>query len=589
MKTSFTNRDSLSLAAVRTPGKGLFAAYCGISLFAILYIPYFVPVPPSTADSYIFGYNNRAGIVLFLLLVSIGAIWTRGFHLAFATTQTISKIPRKNIWLSLAVESAACAAMYFGVCRFKPIGESAYEINRAWLVSLGKIPYVDFEWTYGSAILYIPAWISRLFHVTIPQGYALFWAMASLGTIVLIYLTINLIDFPCKHKTFLFYLFNFCALLEVPNFCAAYTLQRYFFPLFFILVIYNVSRQHSRLAPIRAGATAVAFTVILIFIAPEMAIAHAFACVLLLLPPSSAWVQVKQLAAYLVTVVLLGLLFIVGVRIHVLDGVRSAGQGISSLPITFAPATLMFFCAVYICACYVVRRATHRAMHDNTIALIACAFPMTAAALGRCDPGHILTSGIGFFIAAFFYASTSPRVWKAYRAGFLALVLLPCSLLMFLGLAGTFKTYALPVFPATANPHSLYAGEVPSGDGLLETPFSYEPAARDFYYSTQIDYGYFDGNADLATPAAIQRKIDELRQHPQRSLLLESRILEFCDADQENRRIYLSFLLFSPYTAKAVHHRTILVPLCDYIRAHYALAVPGSPENFNYALWSPTP
>ena len=56
------------------PPRAALAVYFALSLFAILYIPYFFPVPPSTSDSYIFGYNNRIGILLFLLCVAAGAI-----------------------------------------------------------------------------------------------------------------------------------------------------------------------------------------------------------------------------------------------------------------------------------------------------------------------------------------------------------------------------------------------------------------------------------------------------------------------------------------------------------------------------------
>jgi hypothetical protein len=168
-------------------------------------------------------------------------------------------------------------------------------------------------------------------------------------------------------------------------------------------------------------------------------------------------------------------------------------------------------------------------------------------------------------------------------------VLLPCSLLTILGFSGSLKASALPAFPVDSNPYSLYPGAIPTGDGLLELPFAYEPDAKGFYFSRQFDYGYFDGSDDVATPATFQQKIDELRQHPQRSLLMGSHILELCDADQENRRIYLSILLFSPYLARAAHHKTLAAPYCEFIRAHYAVSVPGSPENFNYSLWSPKP
>jgi hypothetical protein len=74
MNTASEDRAATRFPALRSPGKGPLAIYLVLSLFAIFYLPYFFPVPPSTSDSYIFGYNNRVGIILFFLLVSFGAV-----------------------------------------------------------------------------------------------------------------------------------------------------------------------------------------------------------------------------------------------------------------------------------------------------------------------------------------------------------------------------------------------------------------------------------------------------------------------------------------------------------------------------------
>ena len=99
-----------------------------------------------------FGYNNRVGIILLLILSTIGAIWTNGLNLEFSSQGPSAKIPFKYLWVGLAVEFLACSVMYLIAGRYGGFEESAYNIHRVWLVSLGKSPYIDFEWTYGSAI-----------------------------------------------------------------------------------------------------------------------------------------------------------------------------------------------------------------------------------------------------------------------------------------------------------------------------------------------------------------------------------------------------------------------------------------------------
>ena len=71
-------RDRAS--AIREAMRPAFLVYVLLSLLAISFVPKLVPSEPSASDSYLFGYNNRAGIILLLLLVAVGVIWTRGLR-----------------------------------------------------------------------------------------------------------------------------------------------------------------------------------------------------------------------------------------------------------------------------------------------------------------------------------------------------------------------------------------------------------------------------------------------------------------------------------------------------------------------------
>jgi hypothetical protein len=81
MKTALENPASNALRSFKTPTERPLVAYIVLSLFAILYFPYFFTVSPSTSDSYVFGYNNR--IAHYSLAVPATAqnfqyeLWTR--------------------------------------------------------------------------------------------------------------------------------------------------------------------------------------------------------------------------------------------------------------------------------------------------------------------------------------------------------------------------------------------------------------------------------------------------------------------------------------------------------------------------------
>src|SRR5260370_23301317 len=104
MKTLSEHQAAMRFSALREPGKGLLVVYFALSLFAIFYIPYFFPVWPSTSESYIFGYNNRVGVILLLLLASFGAFWTKGLNFNFSATGSSHNVRLIYLGLALAVE-----------------------------------------------------------------------------------------------------------------------------------------------------------------------------------------------------------------------------------------------------------------------------------------------------------------------------------------------------------------------------------------------------------------------------------------------------------------------------------------------------
>src|SRR5262245_13525172 len=71
-----------------------FVPYVFIAMAAIFYLPRLVPTAPSASDSYLFGYNNGAGIVLLLIFVALGAVLSRGFNLQARTNSRSGALPR---------------------------------------------------------------------------------------------------------------------------------------------------------------------------------------------------------------------------------------------------------------------------------------------------------------------------------------------------------------------------------------------------------------------------------------------------------------------------------------------------------------
>jgi hypothetical protein len=600
----------------------------------LFYLPYFIPQRPVASDSYLFGFNNRAAIILLLVFSAGAAIWGKGTNLALLPAGHPKKIAGRTLGICLAIQLAACLAMDLLAGGFGGFWESTYEIDRVWLLAQGHLPYVGFEWPFGVLFLYGPLWLSHLFHGGIAQGYNAFWTLSSLAGVALLFATINRLDYPTPRKTSIFLILFIAFLPSVLGMGAHYTLLRYIAPFYCILIVTRVSTGNTRRKAQRlAAALAVCFTAMLLLISPEMAFAHAFASAILLFPRKPA-ISPAGLAAspYAAMLVGLAVLFGAALKLHLLDTLLASGGGADSFPIPFSVPVLFFYAVVFVCACSVVQRWSDPSLTDNSIGPIILSIPLLAAALGRCDPGHILVNGVGLMIAVFLYASCSPRMWRLYCSSFIvAMIAIPGytayrGFLPRLGIAAmrtaaeetmpgvtgmrasiaefgirhmpasAFKSARLTeierlrvhVVPATINFFSLYPGlGVSRSDGILEAPFGYKPNGFGSYHSSAVDYGYYEGIENANTPLAVQRKIDELARHPDRDLLLPDASASLCSVDGRLQRGLLSVFFFSPYLARVSHPVSVHQPLCDYIAEHYTLARSATTDNFEYELWLP--
>jgi hypothetical protein len=396
-------------------------------------------------------------------------------------------------------------------------------------------------------------------------------------------------------------------------------------PIYFILVIHRIIKGTGPGSRAYGALLAVAFTAVLLLISPETAIAYAFASICVFALAYSNW-KCVNLAIFAGLIAALGAVFLAAMKLHVLDTVRASGGGADSFPISFAPFMLLFFAAVFLCACYVYLRLTQRRIDDNTVGLIAFSIPMLAAALGRCDPGHVLLNGLGIFLASMFYASNYRIAWRWYIRTFIVFLMvlsalsglwlyLPtmrqCSVL-FIRESGNdsrihralthlgkvyIADFAAPakrakwekaleaaqssVAPKTVGLAVLY----PTWHGAYLAPFGYRPNGIGTYLSDRVDYGYYEGNENANTVEAIQKKLAEIKDHPEKALLLHEHFEDTCRIDVSAERQELSILFAFPYLGRAVHTESVRQPICDYISYQYELEQVPTPENFDYGLW----
>jgi hypothetical protein len=600
----------------------LFPVFAVCGLAAVLYLPYQFTMSPSVSFSYLFGYNNRAGVAILLLVIAVGVFWTRGFSFEFKRICDSPLVPTTTLLWSLSTVLLGCLAMYILAGRLGGFAESAYEIDRSWLTLQGKTPYVDFEWPFGAALLYGPVALHHLLSLDIVSAYYLFWSLNCLLGVCILYLLINAIDYPSSRKRSIFLLSCSAWFPSIINMGTHYTLVRYSLPLYFIVI---VQKRIQRGEILLASTLVTTFTILLFLYSPEVAISFTLASgTLLVLSSHKRGMAFSFIFAGLLASI--AAVFWAGAKLHVLDTVRASGGGADSFPVMLSLHILFFFFALFVCSCYAYQHFSGGTLKDNTIGLLIFALPMLAAAMGRCDSGHVYLNGLGVYIASLFYLSGTDRTWRWSKLAFIVvLIVVPCTQILWIN-APTFARLGIGVVSsgdggqlrhevsktgrALINKFAplekkqkwqeeleiLLNGGVPqnvdlsavypSWKGKYLAPFGYKPNGFGTDLTSQIDYGRYEAMENANTPAAIADKVSEIRDTPTSALLLPDNYMSFCNVDVHEATRQIEVLFAIPFTRSPVHTESLRLPICSYIEANYRLVVAPTKQTFYYGLWA---
>lgn len=600
--------------------KFLLGIYGCISAFLVFYIPTVVPGRPVSAESYIFGYNNRVGFVLFIVLISVGAIFSRKLNLQFASVDCSDQVTKKTLWVCMAIALVLCVAMYVLTARIGGFGESTYLINRIELGSHGLHPYGDYEYAYGAFLIYAPILFSRTMHISIPNAYYLFWILTVVGGVWMLAAVINGIDYASKHKNTIFLLLYIFMLSAIITTGANYSGFRFLSAPLFGLIVYRKIRDAKLQSQIAGSALAILFALLLLLISPEFAIAFSLGIsvyffLFYMYSGTKSW-----LLPYCGMVLLLGFLMFFANKFQVFHTLKSMGSGGNNFPIIPDAQILTFFALAFVCACYLIYVFSRKEFRSNTVLILVISIPCLAGSMGRCDAGHIVFNGIGTFMVGSLILSNYPRWWKLYRGVFfVAFIVFSYASVLWFYSASIARASAFLVLRSGMNAGSsidesltykiavrhygkqvadkklgnmrlLLAQDATSDHiatpselhGVAEIPFGYFAT----HNTTSFDGGYYFGLENAFDPKSVDSKILELAEHPDRELLLPEKYADNCHIDAKASRKLISFLFVYPYLNRAVHTDDIYAPLCNYITDHYVLIVPPQPSTYGYGIWA---
>ena len=609
------------------PAGWSLAAVCAVTLILLLWLPYRFAVAPSFSDSYLFGFNNHAALILILAFAAAVAVCTLRWTWPQAADRPGDCLSRKSLCWALALTLTVSGALAFAASKLDGIEESIYLIDRLKLVLAGHTPGVEFEFAYGAFLLYGPAFLAHVLRLTASEAYFLFWTLTNLVGVVLLYCTLQWIDVPfrLRRAAFLFFFaFAFTAMLCTGT---NYSLFRFITPLFLALSIYRVLYRNAPSWSILLGI----FLILpcyaaLLTISPELALA--FACgmclYVLLFLDLRAW---RTLLCFLTLLPALFLVTWIAARLQVFATLNAFRTGGFNFPIPPAPHILLFLTTFGLVSSYCLQRFRLR-QPDAVVVLTLVSAGSVAGALGRCDLIHTLLDPLGCWIAAFVLVGRFRIFGRVYvYAACFIFVLLNARFSLY-GRAIGWSKAALPAIFANEPDHSnsrldhfieaqsasLFGAQkakiklaemrffahhqrgiqpsrlygYPSGT-VFEAPFSFTPSRFGTLQTKEIDPGFYFGMVNVLTPQAVQRKVAELADHPERPLLVLAGNEDSCTPDPEGERQTITLYFWYPYHAAVRNPDSVLEPVCTYIRTHYRVAIPASPEHFGYALWRRLP
>lgn len=575
-------------AEIWRSSKRWFIPYVLIAFAAVFYLPRLVPSVPSAADSYLFGYNNRIGILLFLFFTGLGVVLTRGFNLQATAPSEDRRLPRWMLPVSLLLVALGCGAMYVVAGRYHGFGESYYLIDRIALLDQGRTPYIGFEFVYGPAQLYGPLFFHKILPLGIGDAYYLFWALSYLAGTWFLFKCIDEIRFPTSAKPAIYVMLYAAGLFATIRMGTNYTFLRYALPLYLVVKL-NTRFRDARTPRILVDVLVCGlFCAILALSSPETAVAFAFASGCVALFCRSIQFKQRILIAVLL-VIAYGAVFAVAFKLHVLDAMLADGGGAINFPIVPGPPILVYFAAIFICACWLFRSFLNRATDDPTLGLLFFSIPMIAAALGRCDPSHVFWNGLATFLASLLYLSLFRRAWPVYALAYLLFVfLLPNASEFYLFVPQVRAARYLDKHPNAQPTEEQIQTFLTSWPGNYVAPFGFRPDGFGTFQSPRIEYGRFEDVINVSMPHSIQQKLSEMSSRPDRALILPAKPEEYCRPIPIHEKHYLEVLLLSPYIGKVAHTDSPRQEICSHINDHYHLVVEPSDKTWSYGIWAPS-
>ena len=409
------------------PGRLWIAAgvVCLAAVLLVFIVPLFVPMKPvqTISPSYLAGFNNTfatlaaATLSVLVFLLTLWFRW-RGFALPRLAATRNERL-RGGFIAAVVLASAAVLAVcawLVTASHLRYLADAGYFIEQATVRrDTGRALYTQLEFAYGPLLLLPEIWLSQLLHCSMTAAYYVTLVLeSSLGLLMLAFV-LNEVPMRASLRKPAFVLLAIGAI--TPHLGLNYTFFRFVSP-FAVLLFATRSRSVWRCALLLSVGE-----VFVVLISPELGLAMAVGVMTfgLLRAWGEGW---RWLLTAILPIAVLGTLLLT-LGVPFLHMAATFSRGALSLPVGPYPHILVFlFALVWLVPFGMARYAPLREpLGSRLLALYAISLAFLPAALGRCDPLHILFDGVGVLVLSLMGLSgSSKRSRLAWLAAIAVLV-----------------------------------------------------------------------------------------------------------------------------------------------------------------------
>ncbi len=401
------------------------AVFFLLGAVAIFVLPWHFPFPkPMESSSYVFGYNNSVALLGLAGLLGLILLWRLFGRREAGFPDFLVSEPRGSWGLRLSVLVAVAVSsgiiwLWWVFLPFAYFGESGYFLTRLDAMFLGWHPYRDFDFGYGPSMLYLPFALHRLTGVALDTAHILNVLVFTLTGFLVLYRILCRLKQPSSWRIGLVIAMGVLGI----NFSLApiYTPLRFLWALFVILEVEGAVASSPRLRLREMVMTGV-YCLAGFLISPDIGLVTLVG-LLTYIGWSAACRRISDAVLLPFPLLALGVVLEVSGPEH-FKYVFAFGGGYMNLPVPPAPYILVLGLA----ACWTLPLLALRSLRAPAserpvaAALTMVLGLMLPAALGRCDPGHVLWNGLPLFLVSAALVCSQPSPWR--RAVF------PCATLI---------------------------------------------------------------------------------------------------------------------------------------------------------------